>query len=104
MRKRRMVHAPTLFDGSEAVEPGRFARLDDFDGVPSYLLDIPESIPQLGYGSNQFFRYYGKFPSILGREIVKRFRTTRDSCSRLLCRGRNNPRRGADRVLSLVWD
>jgi hypothetical protein len=36
-------------------------------------LDIPESIPQLGYGSHQFFRYYGKFPSILGREIIKRF-------------------------------
>jgi hypothetical protein len=69
-----MVAAPTLFgDFGGAAVAERFVQLEDFDGVPCYLLDIPETIPQLGYGSHQFFRYYGKFPSILGREIVKRF-------------------------------
>ena len=43
-----------------------------FDESPAYSLDISETIPQLGYGSHQFFRYYGKFPSILGREIISR--------------------------------
>jgi hypothetical protein len=44
----------------------------DFRGVPAFALDVPETIPQLGYGSHQFFRYYGKFPSVVGREIVRR--------------------------------
>jgi len=43
-----------------------------FRGVPAFALDVPETIPQLGYGSHQFFRYYGKFPSVVGREIVRR--------------------------------
>lgn len=50
----------------------RLVPADTFRGVPSFLLDVPETIPQLGYGSHQFFRYYGKFPSIVGREIVRR--------------------------------
>ncbi len=41
-------------------------------GVPAWLLDVPETIPQLGYGSHQFFRYYGKFPSVVGGEIVRK--------------------------------
>jgi hypothetical protein len=40
--------------------------------VPSFTLDVPETIPQLGYGSHQFFRYYGKFPSVVGSEIIRR--------------------------------
>lgn len=51
----------------------RLVQGPDFDGVSSYVLDVPETISQLGYGSHQFFRYYGKFPSVVGREIVKRF-------------------------------
>src|SRR4051794_15941396 len=45
---------------------------ESFHGTPAFLLDIPETIPALGYGSHQFFRYYGKFPSLLGREIIAR--------------------------------
>ena len=35
----------------------RFVDLPTFRDVPTRLIDIPESIPQLGYGSHQFFRY-----------------------------------------------
>jgi hypothetical protein len=51
----------------------RLTPTDDFDGCPAFVLDVPETIPQLGYGSHQFFRYYGKFPSVVGAEIVRRF-------------------------------
>lgn len=69
MGKRRSSVNPTLFDPVERLVP-----IGDSDlGVPGYILDIPESIPQLGYGSHQFFRYYGKFPSLVGREIISRF-------------------------------
>jgi DNA methylase len=58
-------------------EPGvavqRFTDQGSYLGVPCKILDIPESIPALGYGSHQFFRYYGKFPSLVGREIIARF-------------------------------
>jgi hypothetical protein len=55
------------------VREERLVALDaEFRGVPAYALDVPETIPQLGYGSHQFFRYYGKFPSVVGREIVRR--------------------------------
>jgi hypothetical protein len=70
---RRLPLGPSLFDMPSDVERRRLTPLDDFDGAPAFLLDIPETIPQLGYGSHQFFRYYGKFPSVVGREIVKRF-------------------------------
>jgi hypothetical protein len=50
----------------------RLHDIGTYRGVPAFLLDVPESIPQLGYGSHQYFRYYGKFPSVVGREIVKR--------------------------------
>lgn len=67
--RRRNAVNPTLFDPVERLAP-----IGDSDlGVPGYVLDVPESIPQLGYGSHQFFRYYGKFPSIVGREIINRF-------------------------------
>ena len=51
----------------------RLTRDGTFEGVSAYVLDVPESIPQLGYATHQFFRYYGKFPSVVGREIVQRF-------------------------------
>lgn len=69
MRSRRAVTDLTLFDAQQRLVPaGEYA-----PGVPAFVLDVPETIPQLGYGSHQFFRYYGKFPSIVGREIITRF-------------------------------
>src|SRR4051794_37553072 len=66
----RTAIAAPLFDVASTMD-----RLHDdgqFRGVPAFVLDVPETIPQLGYGSHQFFRYYGKFPSVVGREIVAR--------------------------------
>jgi hypothetical protein len=66
----------------DPVPTGQWERLTEagaFDGVPQYVLDVPESIPQLGYGSHQFFRYYGKFPSVVGREIIARHSKPTDS-------------------------
>ena len=54
-------------------DAARFTELPPFDGVPARVVDIPESIPKLGYGTHQFFRYYGKFPSVLGRLMISRF-------------------------------
>jgi hypothetical protein len=63
----------SLFDLPDAAKFERFTALPKFDGVPALVLDVPESIPALGYGSHQFFRYYGKFPSLVGREIISAF-------------------------------
>lgn len=74
MRRRRNVRRETpQLALSYTENQQRFAPLETYDGVEAFLIDIPETIPQLGYGSHQFFRYYGKFPSILGREIVAKF-------------------------------
>ncbi len=73
MAKRRLKLDQTLFDAPTESERRRLTEVGTYDGVPTYLLDVPETIPQLGYGSHQFFRYYGKFPSVVGREIVRRF-------------------------------
>jgi hypothetical protein len=60
-----------LFDLEESAPAvSRLVETGEFRGVPTFVLDIPETIPKLGYGSHQFFRYYGKFPSVVGREIV----------------------------------
>jgi len=66
----RMALAQQQLDLATASE--RLVEVDEFDGCPSFVLDVPETIPQLGYGSHQFFRYYGKFPSVVGAEIVRR--------------------------------
>jgi hypothetical protein len=63
---------PALFETDDVRTRERLCEAGSYRGVPSFILDVPESIPQLGYGSHQFFRYYGKFPSVVGREIVKR--------------------------------
>jgi hypothetical protein len=60
---------------NEANENHRFRAAEDFQGVRVRVLDIPETIPKLGYATHQFFRYYGKFPSIVGREIIREFAT-----------------------------
>lgn len=74
MRKRRSVRAEALFDPEDvAKRRERLSEVESFDGCPAFVLDIPETIPQLGYGSHQFFRYYGKFPSVVGAEIVGKF-------------------------------
>jgi hypothetical protein len=52
------------------VESERLTSAGEFRGVPAFVLDVPETIPQLGYGSHQFFRYYGKFPSVVAAEII----------------------------------
>ena len=44
-----------------------------FDQVPSRLWDIPQSIPELAYLTHNFFRYYGKFPSILAKNLISEF-------------------------------
>ncbi|MGY1751161.1 DNA methyltransferase [Modestobacter sp. SYSU DS0511] len=51
----------------------RLVPAGDLEGIPVRALDVPESIPAMAYGTHQFFRYYGKFPSIVGREMVTRF-------------------------------
>jgi len=61
-----------LFDPLTVEPRQRLASADQFRGVSAFILDVPESIPKLGYGSHQFFRYYGKFPSVVGAEIVRR--------------------------------
>jgi hypothetical protein len=74
MRKRRSVSTEALFDAEDVPERrDRLTEIEAFDGCPAFVLDVPETIPQLGYGSHQFFRYYGKFPSVVGAEIVRRF-------------------------------
>ena len=51
----------------------RFVDLEPVDGARARVFDVPESISAMGYGSHQFFRYYGKFPSLVGREIISNF-------------------------------
>lgn len=41
--------------------------------IPTQTWDISESIPQLAYLTHNFFRYYGKFPSVLARDLIKEF-------------------------------
>lgn len=61
-------------DSIAPIEPfQRFAEAPDFRGVPAKVFDVPETISAMGYGSHQFFRYYGKFPSLVGKEIVEQF-------------------------------
>jgi DNA modification methylase len=37
------------------------------------LWDISESISELAYLTHNFFRYYGKFPSLIGKNLVREF-------------------------------
>lgn len=73
------MQMPLLQDDRPTEPAGRLAEMGDFRGVAAYALDVPESIPALGYGSHQFFRYYGKFPSVVGSEIVARHATAGES-------------------------
>lgn len=54
----------------------RFTEDQEFNGAPAKILDIPESNSELGYGSHQFFRYYGKFPSLVGKLLIEQFAST----------------------------
>jgi hypothetical protein len=61
-------------DGLESVAAfQRFTDAGEYRGARARILDIPETITELGYGSHQFFRYYGKFPSFVGKELVKSY-------------------------------
>jgi hypothetical protein len=62
----------TILEPEDIRTRERLHDMGTYHDVPAFLLDVPESIPQLGYGSHQYFRYYGKFPSVVGREIVMR--------------------------------
>lgn len=68
-----MTQQQFTLDGISSSEAKRYEDVEPYLNVPCKILDIPESIPTLGYASHQFFRYYGKFPSLVGREIVSRF-------------------------------
>src|SRR6266487_96846 len=69
-------HDGRLFDVPlDRGSKDRLTGAGEFRGVPAFVLDVSETIPQLGYGSHQFFRYYGKFPSVVGREIIAEFAT-----------------------------
>lgn len=39
--------------------------------------DISQSIPELAYLTHNFFRYYGKFPSLLGKKIIEDYSPTK---------------------------
>ena len=45
----------------------------DSDPVPTYLWDIPHTIPQLGYLTHNHYRYYGKFPSVVAGMILNKY-------------------------------
>lgn len=48
-------------------------RLSADRNVPTDLWDISESISELAYLTHNFFRYYGKFPSVLGKNLIRDF-------------------------------
>jgi len=48
------------------------------DNVTQEVWKIEATIPQLSYLSHNFFRYYGKFPSVLARRLIDRYSTAGD--------------------------
>lgn len=45
----------------------------DSGGIPKEVWKIAATIPQLAYLTHNFFRYYGKFPSVLARTLIARY-------------------------------
>lgn len=45
----------------------------DLDDVPSFIWDIPYTIPELSYLTHKHFRYYGKFPSVVAGQLLEQF-------------------------------
>jgi len=43
------------------------------DDIRREVWRIDATIPQLAYLSHNFFRYYGKFPSVLARKLIERY-------------------------------
>ena len=43
------------------------------NGVRTRVWDISESISELAYLTHNFFRYYGKFPSVLAKNVIQDF-------------------------------
>lgn len=48
------------------------------DSIKTDFWDVDETIPELAYLTHNFFRYYGKFPSKIGKLIVEKFRISGD--------------------------
>ena len=42
-------------------------------GIPSFQIDIPYAISELSYLTHNFYRYYGKFPSVLGGYLIDEY-------------------------------
>ncbi len=49
------------------------ATLPPITDVPYRVWEIDESIQELAYLTHNFFRYYGKFPSVLARKLIAEF-------------------------------
>lgn len=59
-----------LLDNLPKINP----TLCDTNGpIPSYLLKIDYTIPELAYLTHNFYRYYGKYPSVLGGFLIDEF-------------------------------
>ena len=41
--------------------------------IPYEIWDISQTIPELAYLTHNLFRYYGKFPSVLARDLIEQF-------------------------------
>jgi len=50
----------------------KYKKIDPVNDIPAFLLEIPYTISQLAYLTHGFYRYYGKYPSILGGFIIDR--------------------------------
>ncbi|HKP51508.1 MAG TPA: DNA methyltransferase [Chloroflexia bacterium] len=46
---------------------------DEVANVPTQTWDISESISELAYLTHNFFRYYGKFPSLVAKKLIDEF-------------------------------
>ncbi|MFQ5821862.1 MAG: hypothetical protein ACE5I5_17885 [Candidatus Heimdallarchaeota archaeon] len=59
-----------LLENLPKIEPKFY---DTAGLIPSYLLEIDYTIPELAYLTHNFYRYYGKYPSVLGGFLIDEF-------------------------------
>lgn len=45
----------------------------EVNGIPAFELDISFTISELAYLTHSFYRYYGKYPSVLGGHLIDRY-------------------------------
>jgi len=50
------------------------------DPYPTYEWDISSTIPELAYSTHSFFRYYGKFPSVIARQLIRQYPVPESGC------------------------